>query len=112
MKRCLAALVVVALMMTLSGCAFNSSGEADIQLTSIGQSPTEAGDAVEVVGVIENRGDATTNVTATVQILNGEETVDERTLSLGELGPDESVQFSTTFDVDPSTVDGQRVTIG
>lgn len=105
----LAILVVVALT---AGCISGEDSDqagADIQLSSIGQDPVNGDEGVKVIGVAKNYGDAEKNTTATIQLLNGSEVVRERRIDLGTLGPDESVEFSTTFDVSPSNVDGRSI---
>lgn len=87
-----------------------TAGAADVQLSSIGQTPTDDGTAIEVSAIVTNQGSETANVSATVELLNGSEPIAERTVALGDLGPDESASFSLTFDVDPDRVDGRQIT--
>jgi hypothetical protein len=82
---------------------------ADVQLSSIGRNPTDDG-RVEVIGIARNYGDATTNVNATIKVLDGETVVGERAVDLGRLGPDDTANFAATFDVGPEAVDGHTVT--
>lgn len=57
-----------------------------------------------------NHSDTSTTVTVNVAVLNESSVIEERSVSLGELGADESASFSMTFDVDPDRVDGRRIT--
>ena len=114
--RVLATLAVV-LLVAMAGCTgglgadnSGSASAADVQVSSIGQTTVANGTAVEVSAMATNYGDASTNVTATVALLNGSSTIAERTVDLGELGPDESASFTLEFDVNPSRVDGRRIT--
>jgi hypothetical protein len=109
-------LVCVALLALSAGCtgtlgADGSGSAADVQVSSIGQSPVDNGTAVEVSLTARNYGTAaTTSTSATITLLDGSETVAERTVSLGDLGVDESASISVTLDADPEQVDGRRVT--
>ena len=112
MKHSSVALVLAISVIVLGGCTAgsDSGAEPDIQLTSVGQNPTDDGSGVEVAGVAENYGGANANVTVTISLLNGSSVVAEKRLVLGELEPNEIAEFSTTFDTDPNEVDGRRIT--
>ena len=112
MKHSSVALVLVLSVIVFSGCTAgsDSGAEPDIQLTSVGQNPTDSGSGVEVAGIAENYGDADANVTVTISLLNGSDVVTEERVVLGELEPNEIAEFSTTFDTDPAEVDGRRIT--
>jgi hypothetical protein len=112
MKHSSFALALVLSVIVLGGCTAgsDSGAEPDIQLTSVGQNPTDGGSGVEVAGVAENYGSADANVTVTISLLNGSRVVTEKRLALGKLEPNEIAEFSTTFDTDPDEVDGRQIT--
>lgn len=83
---------------------------ANIRLSSIGQQPTDDDEAVTVMGMVRNDGDAATDTTVTAALLNGSKVVTSRSVALGELAPDESASFSLTLDANPASVDGRRIT--
>ena len=84
---------------------------ADVGLASIGQDEDAEAQQVEVTAVVKNRGDQlATDVEVTVALLDGGEVAMSQTLQLGDLAPDETASFALSFDVDPATVDGRRIT--